>query len=254
MQPLGLVKDIVQNALMGIPVVRTQAMRLHSTGMNDDPEALGRQWAFYVERGGVDGKRILELGPGRSLQLLEKALQEGATQCAALDVVTYEDALEVARRAGIDFRRYDGTRFPHDDGTFDLVWSSDVLEHVADPRAVLGECARVLAPGGLCVSRIDLRDHLHLQDPREWLDCLRYTDATWRLMTSNRSTFVNRLRVSAWERVFQETGFAIRGLSTLEVPDDVLCHYASLSWLRPWGRRDLAVYRIDVVLEKPPTA
>jgi SAM-dependent methyltransferase len=41
----------------------------------------------------------------------------------------------------------DGT-IPLPSGSVDLVMSTQVLEHVEDPRAYLAECARVLRPGG----------------------------------------------------------------------------------------------------------
>lgn len=44
----------------------------------------------------------------------------------------------------------DGT-LPLEDGTFDLVLSTQVLEHAASPAVYLRECARVLKPGGKLV-------------------------------------------------------------------------------------------------------
>ena len=41
-----------------------------------------------------------------------------------------------------------GERLPADDGCADVVYCVDVLEHVADLDAVIGETARVLKPGG----------------------------------------------------------------------------------------------------------
>ncbi len=38
------------------------------------------------------------------------------------------------------------------DGTFDVVFSSHVLEHIRDPKSLLSEMCRVLRPGGLHVS------------------------------------------------------------------------------------------------------
>jgi SAM-dependent methyltransferase len=40
------------------------------------------------------------------------------------------------------------TTVPVDDGTFDVVMSTQVLEHVEDPAFYLRECFRVLRPGG----------------------------------------------------------------------------------------------------------
>jgi SAM-dependent methyltransferase len=42
----------------------------------------------------------------------------------------------------------DATRLPFADATFDRVIASEVLEHIADDVAAMGELARVLRPGG----------------------------------------------------------------------------------------------------------
>lgn len=47
--------------------------------------------------------------------------------------------------------RGDGTRMPFADGTFDVVYSSNVAEHVPDPEALAEEMLRVTRPGGLVV-------------------------------------------------------------------------------------------------------
>jgi len=43
---------------------------------------------------------------------------------------------------------YDGGRFPFEDGAFDAVLCNQVLEHVFEPDAFVGEIARVLRGGG----------------------------------------------------------------------------------------------------------
>jgi SAM-dependent methyltransferase len=43
---------------------------------------------------------------------------------------------------------YDGGTFPFDDNCMDVVFHTEVLEHVWDTRLFLGECLRVLRPGG----------------------------------------------------------------------------------------------------------
>jgi SAM-dependent methyltransferase len=66
--------------------------------------------------------------------------------------------------------RADGT-LPCADGEFDAVLSSQVLEHVADPPAYLGECRRVLRPGG----RLLLSTHGTLFLHRDPTDYWRWT-------------------------------------------------------------------------------
>jgi SAM-dependent methyltransferase len=64
---------------------------------------------------------------------------------------------EAGRRLATDrglrnlvFARADGMALPFAAGTFDLVLSHAVIEHVADAPRYLAECRRVLAPGGRC--------------------------------------------------------------------------------------------------------
>ena len=98
-----------------------------------------------------------------------------------------EAALERARarHPELDFRLVpiDGP-LPLEDGSFDLVWTSEVIEHVADTGQWLSEVRRVLAPGGrllvttpshgslrVAVGGVErfsdpLGDHLHLYTRR----------------------------------------------------------------------------------------
>ena len=49
----------------------------------------------------------------------------------------------------VRFTYADGTALPFRNGTFDLVLSHSVIEHVANPLEYLKEAGRVLAPGGV---------------------------------------------------------------------------------------------------------
>lgn len=53
----------------------------------------------------------------------------------------------------------DGPTLPYPDGTFDLVVSDNVLEHLEDPVQVFSEVARVLKPGGRFLSKTPNRWH-----------------------------------------------------------------------------------------------
>ncbi len=58
-------------------------------------------------------------------------------------------AVQAGRRAPGATIAGDGYRLPFEDGVADLAFSSNVLEHVANPTALVAEMIRVTRPGGL---------------------------------------------------------------------------------------------------------
>lgn len=202
--------EIAKNLPMRSKTLSRLARRRHYTGVLAD----GGNGERVLERftSGIpfalDGARVLELGPGRGLELLRAAAARGA-ECAAFDVVDYLGELG-AELAGIDYRVDSSGDLPWMDGAFDIVWSHSVLEHVREPFPVLKQVARVLRPGGFHVASIDLENHLGGRgDPQKMFEFLRYSESTWNLMTSHRSTYVNRLRLSEWRRLLRDAGFEI---------------------------------------------
>lgn len=57
-------------------------------------------------------------------------------------------AIELSRKRGIEVELLTGPALPFDPETFDVVTLLDVLEHLDDDAAMLGEIRRVLKPGG----------------------------------------------------------------------------------------------------------
>ena len=129
------------------------------------------------------GARVLDLGSGAG-QFTAELVQAGA------DVVGVEIAEAAVARGraghpGLDFRLapIEGP-LPLEDGSFEVVWASEVIEHVADTASWLSDVRRVLVPGGklllttpshgrlrLAVRGIEpfsepLGDHLHLYTRR----------------------------------------------------------------------------------------
>lgn len=98
--------------------------------------------------------RILDVGCGTGAAAIDmkKIFSRGA-DVVGVDVVKLqvELAREKAKRHGVvaSFEWYDGARLPFPDASFDAVYTSDVLGHVAHVPLWLGELNRVLRPGGV---------------------------------------------------------------------------------------------------------
>ena len=98
----------------------------------------------------LEGKTALDVGCGAGL-LAEPLARLGAKVTAidaAGELIAVAKAHAEAQRLEIDYRH---AAVEELDGSFDLVTSMEVIEHVADPRSFLHSLAARLAPGGLMV-------------------------------------------------------------------------------------------------------
>jgi ubiquinone/menaquinone biosynthesis C-methylase UbiE len=129
--------------------------------------------AYDATRGGepraeAAAAAVLGLIPARTEQLLDLACGTGivtrrlvaalpATRVTGVDL-TYGMARVAAARLPGSVLLADSRRLPFPDGTFDAVtsvWLLHLLDGPEDVRAVVAECARVLRPGGVCVTTVD---------------------------------------------------------------------------------------------------
>jgi SAM-dependent methyltransferase len=94
------------------------------------------------------GDRVLDLGSGAG-DFAAAAVGAGAKTVVGAEVADAAVRRARARHPGLDVRLVpiDGP-LPFDEGAFDLVWASEVIEHVADTARWLSEVRRVLVPGG----------------------------------------------------------------------------------------------------------
>jgi ubiquinone/menaquinone biosynthesis C-methylase UbiE len=157
------------------------------------PDLLRR--AAFARANVQAGDRVLDLGCGEGA--VTAVLAQAGARPLGVDVA--EAALARARRRHpqLSFERVpiDGP-LPLADGTFDVVWSSEVIEHVADTARWLSEIRRVLMPRGrlllttpnhgrlgLALGGIErysepLGDHLHLYSARSLRELLEEFDFT----------------------------------------------------------------------------
>jgi SAM-dependent methyltransferase len=105
----------------------------------------------------LHGKKVLEIGSGfgANLAVWIKHYQIdgfGTERNAEGFASSYQASRELFVANGIDPRRIvnvsDDT-LPFPDGSFDVVYASNVLEHTRNPSRVIEEAIRVLRPGGL---------------------------------------------------------------------------------------------------------
>jgi ubiquinone/menaquinone biosynthesis C-methylase UbiE len=106
----------------------------------------------FLERAGVAVRgRVLDAGCGGGGMPL--SLAEEVDFVVGIDPAErFQDAGSLLGRErtlhNLKFALADGMYLPFRDGSFDLVLSHAVIEHVADASLYLRECARVLAPSG----------------------------------------------------------------------------------------------------------
>lgn len=126
--------------------------------------------ACLRELGLRGGQRVLDVGSG--LGQLTRAMAR-ATRAPVVGVERSAEQLEEARRnareAGenglVEFRQGEAERLPLRDeewGTFDVVHTRFVLEHVREPLRVVREMVRAAKPGGRIILQDDPHDVMRL--------------------------------------------------------------------------------------------
>jgi SAM-dependent methyltransferase len=91
------------------------------------------------------GGRVLEIGAGTGRQAA--ALAERGYDVSAIDIASSS----YKEHRLFPVIEYDGLTIPFEDGTFDIVYSSNTLEHVPHLSRMHGEIARVLKPDGASI-------------------------------------------------------------------------------------------------------
>lgn len=196
-----MVHSVLQRRRMASGSIHNDSGRRHNgkLDLEESLEVIDRQFSRYIEglkvlaghnRPSVEGKRILEVGPGDASAVAALFAAAGAEEVISLD------RFEPTRDTDLDDRicasvidRFDAEAAgldappsapwpelrnrisylpgvpletaPQRDGLgqFDLIISCAVLEHVYDLDASFVAMDRLLRPGGQMVHIVDLRDH-----------------------------------------------------------------------------------------------
>ena len=222
-----------------------------------------------------DGFTVLELGAGDSLFSAVVARLLGSLRSWLVDVGAYAATYMAAYVGLFNLLRYKGLALPLDTepmvladvlkacggkyltqgvgslaqvpkASIDFCFSNAVLEHIpkGDFNKLADELLRILKPNGVCVHRVDLKDHLG-----GGLNNLRFSEAMWEgALFRNSGFYTNRIRFGEMVALFEAVGFEC------SLPRIVRWEKLPLSRLeldasfRQFPEEDLLVSGFDIVL------
>lgn len=146
---------------------------------------------------------ILEIGSGTGTQL--NAIAGLARQAIGLEL---SNGPYVHDRVN-NIREYDGLHIPFPDAGFDVVFSSNVMEHIANQEQLNSEIKRVLRPGGRAI---------HVVPTRAWRILTSLLHYPTLLKTALLSSTQREALIS--ERAMQQTGSRLGGskLRSIMIP------------------------------------
>jgi ubiquinone/menaquinone biosynthesis C-methylase UbiE len=149
------------------------------------------------------GSKVLDVGCGNGFIAHHLGALLG-TAAVGIDLGASADA-------PIDYRQYDGARFPAPDNAFDAVLLCYVLHHAQDAAVVLTEIRRVLRDGGLAVIYEDIPERwwdkgacwIHNRQWRERTGpCTFRSDSEWRLLFKSMGfQIITARKLSRWRNL-----------------------------------------------------
>jgi SAM-dependent methyltransferase len=155
----------------------------------------------------VVGAQVLDAGCGEGYGA--ELLAASAAEATGVDL----DAAVVAHARGrygrARFRQGDLLALPFPDASFDAVVSLQTIEHLAEPRAFVAECARVLRPGGRLILSTPNRLTFSREGVRNPFHTYEFAPDELRALVASRSsieTFAGTFhgaRLRAYERLLR---------------------------------------------------
>jgi len=124
-----------------------------------------------LKAGKKGAAKVLDVGCGRGFY--EQLISEIYPHYTVTAVDKNSDYLNVARSSlggtKVKFMEGDATRLPFGDGEFDMVISTELLEHIRDDRLAIQEMQRVVKRGGKAVITVPVKNYPFWWDPANWI-------------------------------------------------------------------------------------
>lgn len=189
------------------------------------------QWLYFRERTNIfrDRLKVLHFAP-------EARLQE------VLKVAPNLDYTSADLHSTLAMEKVDITEIPYEDGTFDVILCSHVLEHIPDDRKAMAELYRVMKPGGWAILQVPLdlslehtREDPSVTDPAERTRLFGQHDH----VRMYGRDYIDRLRAAGFEvdvdsYVRQQGEDAIRRFGLVASEDVYYCTKAAVSASGAW--------------------
>jgi SAM-dependent methyltransferase len=237
----------------------THSLPLPESSFQAHVSAAARHLAMAREVLGRDPDHAYEYGAGWDLLVPLAMARAGVRRQTVVDVrrlVRAELVDDAARRLGIApdpealgiayVAPIDTTATGLPESSFDLIHSTDTLEHVPvdQLRPLLVECHRLLAPGGAFTALVDYVDHYHHADHRlPPFNFRRYGTRTWRLLNPP-SHFQSRITHQELVDAIASAGFHLRSVEVGELAGE-----PASSWIS--ATREVAA-GVEIPREREP--
>ncbi|MEI6715297.1 MAG: class I SAM-dependent methyltransferase [Verrucomicrobiota bacterium] len=102
---------------------------------------------LLAESSASSWRTYLDIGAGRGSLIAKVKSRLGVEACAC----DYTDTLMQLPGQKVDIANLNNEPLPYPDASFDVVTSTEVIEHLEDFRRIVREIHRVLKPGGVCI-------------------------------------------------------------------------------------------------------
>jgi len=254
-------KEVGKNIAMSIPAVRRWRLTKARAGaVLEDRDSGLERYAFQSVRillgilGDFENLRILEIGPGDNLTSGLSLLAAGAASYSVIERFAPDYSRPDAKNWYRAIQHAWSTKFPNlpwpaylnsEDfperypdrvqilpvaieqagvsEQFDIICSFQVLEHVTDIAAFAEQNARMLAPNGIAIHRVDFGPHDCWGSYQDPFIFLRFPDWLWTLTGSQRG-IPNRRRYHECNAALEAAGFEYSVLGRETIPRNQVNH------------------------------
>jgi SAM-dependent methyltransferase len=210
----------------------------------------------YLKKYSIDiqGKTILEIGPGQTAGLGLLFILSGARKYTSIEAYkdsnwnnfyTIQSLLELVRTIDyeLDLKLLEEVvsfennqikfnpnyideiwqdpkqQFSLDSDSIDITYSMSVMEHVEDPENYIRDMYRVIRKDGICIHGIDLMEHKGLEENATVFypfEFLKYSKEEWTKIweKADKRHYTNRWRMPEFINAFKKVGFEILSIET----------------------------------------